>query len=423
MRVVDVNPIGGIGGAELSLLDLMSSVAETIPGLDRHLIVAGEGPLIARAEVLGVTVHVLPLPEALAALGDSGLGDRGRLARAGTLLVRGMPAGLRVRAYAGRLRGLLRDLDPTVVHSNGIKTHLLLRLSGFDAAPVVWQVPDFYGARPLMARALGWARGGTSRAIAISAAVGRDAEASLKGVPVTVVYNAIDTVRFAPGGGDGARLDRLAGLPAAQEGTIRVGLVATHGRWKGQDLFMRAIGRVRSARRVRFYIVGGPIYRTRGSQFSEAELRVLAGRLGVADRLAFVPFQEDTAGAFRALDVVVHASTRPEPFGRTIFEAMACGRPVVVADAGGASELFTDGVDALGVTPGDPDALAEAMDRLIDDDAERIAIGERARSAALTRFARERLGREIAEVYAEVGARPDGITSPNAVEAGQVVRS
>ena len=55
------------------------------------------------------------------------------------------------------------------------------------------------------ARALRWACGGVSRAIAISGAVGRDAEAILKGVPVTVVYNAIDTVRFAPGVGDGAK--------------------------------------------------------------------------------------------------------------------------------------------------------------------------------------------------------------------------
>ena len=280
---------------------------------------------------------------------------------------------------------------------------------------MIWHVRDFYGPRPLMARALRWACGGVSRAIAISGAVGRDAEAILKGVPVTVVYNAIDTVRFAPGVGDGARLDGLAGLPAALEGTVRVGLVATYARWKGQDLFMMAISRVQSVRPARFYIVGGPIYKTIGSQFSVEELRELAGKLGVADRLAFVPFQAETADAFRALDVVIHASTLPEPFGRTIVEAMACSRPVVVANAGGASELFTEGKDALGVTPGDPDALAQAMDRLIDNDTERHAIGERARATALTRYARERLGRDIADVYAQLTAPPMRITFLNPI--------
>ena len=406
MRVVYLNPVGEVGGAELSLLDLMASVAEAIPGVERHLIVAGDGPLIAKAEALGVTVHVLKLPETLAALGDSGLRDQGRLGKIGRLLIQAAPVGLAVRGYTGRLRALLRELDPTIVHSNGIKTHILLKLSGFNEAPVIWHVRDFYGPRPLMARALRWACGGVSRAIAISGAVGRDAEAILKGVPVTVVYNAIDTVRFAPGVGDGARLDSLAGLPAALEGTVRVGLVATYARWKGQDLFMTAIGRVQSVRPARFYIVGGPIYKTKGSQFSEQELRKLAGELGVADRLAFVPFQAETADAFRALDVVIHASTHPEPFGRTIVEAMACSRPVVVANAGGASELFTEGQDALGVTPGDPDALAQAMDRLIDNDTERHAMGERARATALTRYARERLGRDIADVYEQLTAPP-----------------
>ena len=406
MRVVYLNPVGEVGGAELSLLDLMASVAEATPGVERHLIVAGDGPLIGKAEVLGVTVHVLPLPESLAALGDFGLRDRGRLGKIGTLFIRGVPVGLAVRGYTRRLKALLHELDPTIVHSNGIKTHILLKLSGFDEAPVIWHVRDFYGPRPLMARALGWACGGVSRAIAISGAVGRDAEAILEGVPVTVVYNAIDTVRFAPGVGDGARLDGLAGLPPALEGTVRVGLVATYARWKGQDLFMIAISQVQSVRPARFYIVGGPIYKTKGSQFSVEELRELAGKLGVADRLAFVPFQAETADAFRALDVVIHASTHPEPFGRTIVEAMACSRPVVVANAGGASELFTEGKDALGVTPGDPDALAQAMDRLIDNDTERHQIGECARATALTRYARERLGRDIADVYAQLTAPP-----------------
>ena len=64
---------------------------------------------------------------------------------------------------------------------------------------------------------------------------------------------------------------------------------------------------------------------------------------------------------FRALDVVVHASTKPEPFGRVIVEAMSCGRAVVVAKDGGAAELFEDGVSALASPPGDASALAGVL--------------------------------------------------------------
>ncbi len=54
----------------------------------------------------------------------------------------------------------------------------------------------------------------------------------LGGVPVHVVDNGVDVARFSPGPAEGARLDALAGLPPAHEGTLRVGLVATYARWK-----------------------------------------------------------------------------------------------------------------------------------------------------------------------------------------------
>jgi glycosyltransferase involved in cell wall biosynthesis len=150
---------------------------------------------------------------------------------------------------------------------------------------------------------------------------------------------------------------------------------------------------------VRYYIVGGPIYQTQGSQFSEAELRALAERLGLAGQVAFVPFQRDTPAVYRALDVVVHASTLPEPFGRTIVEAMACERPVVVSEAGGAAELFRSGADAVGFPPGNATALAQALGLLIDDPARRAAIAGAARLSAVQRFNRDRLGAEVATIY------------------------
>jgi len=59
------------------------------------------------------------------------------------------------------------------------------------------------------------------------------------------------------------------------------------------------------------YIVGGPIYLTLGSQFSVAELRGRAAALKIAERVGFIGFQSRPADVYRALDIVVHASTRP----------------------------------------------------------------------------------------------------------------
>lgn len=406
MRVVFLNPLSLIGGAEFILLDLLASLPEALPGIDRHLVICSEpGPLSEKAEALGVQVHHLSFPDVIAGLGDSALRGKGRLAAAASLAGKAAPAALAGERYARRLRRLLGELAPDLIHSNGMKNHLLLKLAAPRGVPVVWHAHDFFGSRALMSRALRWASSRVSGIIAISESVGRDAQAVLPRVPVTVVYNAIDTHEFAPGPGDGGWLDAQAGLAPAPAGCVRVGLVATYARWKGQDLFLQALALLPPDVPVRAYIVGGPIYKTRGSQFNIEELKAAAEQLGVGDRLGFVPFQESTAEVYRALDVVVHASTQPEPFGRTIAEAMACGRAVIVSNAGGAAELFTDDVDAVGTPPRDPQALADAIRGLAGDPERRARLGANARRSAVERFSRDRLGRQVADVYRGLVAR------------------
>ena len=92
------------------------------------------------------------------------------------------------------------------------------------------------------------------------------------------------------------------------------------------------------------------------------EIRALARECRLADHVGFTGFVERPAAVLRSLDVVVHASTQPEPFGLVIAEGMACGRAVIVSRAGGAVELVEDGVTALTHAPGDVDGLAAAIE-------------------------------------------------------------
>ena len=121
---------------------------------------------------------------------------------------------------------------------------------------------------------------------------------------------------------------------------------------EGAPTFLEAIARLPASLNVRAYVIGGALYETEGSQVSIAELRETSVRLGLTARVGFTGFVDDPAPAIRALDVVVHASTEPEPFGLVIAEALACGRPLVVSLAGGAAELVTPGVDAIAVPAG-----------------------------------------------------------------------
>ena len=86
---------------------------------------------------------------------------------------------------------------------------------------------------------------------------------------------------------------------------------------------------------------------------------------------------EDTASVLSSLDIVVHASTRPEPFGLVIAEAMAAGKPVIVSAAGGAAEIVSANRDALVYQPGDVTALAECIRTLAEDAALRRRLGHR----------------------------------------------
>jgi glycosyltransferase involved in cell wall biosynthesis len=400
VNLLYLNPTGCLGGAERVLLRVMAAVRQAEPGARVRLLACADGPLLERARRLGVDAAALPLPAALSGVGDS------RLIGAGTsrwgLLRQSLAALPAAWDYAGRLHTAIAAARPDLIHSNGIKTHLLARLAAPRGTPVVWHVHDFYGARPLVGRLLRWSRKHAAGAVAISEAVAHDVRAVLPGLPVAVVRNAVDVEEFSPGEGDGAALDRLAGLPPAPPGVVRVGLVAAYARWKGHDVFLEAAARVVAANPglpVRFYVVGGPIYQTEGSQFSEDELRAEAARLGLTQHVGFAGFQAEVVGILLSLDVAVHASTRPEPFGLAIIEAMACGRAVVAVGAGGAAELFRHEHDALGVPPGDADALAAAIATLACDADRRRTLGANARRSAVARFSTTRLGGEILQTY------------------------
>ncbi len=401
MRILFLNPVGVLGGAERALLDLLSCLRGLDATLSLHLLVGGEGPLLEEARALGVEARLLPLPEPLSTLGDSGL--RGHGPGALWTLARGLAptAGL-LTGYLRALRREVRALRPHLLHSNGIKTHLLSPATQGLAVPRVWHLHDFIGERPLVRRALRALSPLATAAIANSRAVCMDAREVLGSVPVHVVYNGVDVERFSPGPGEGARLDTLAGLAPAPAGCLRIGLVATYARWKGQDVFLQAAARLlreRPALPVRFYLVGAPLYRTRDSQFSEPELRALVERLGLGGRVGLVPFQREPEAVYRALDLFVHASTRREPFGLTIAEALACGRPAIVSRASGAAELLTEGVDAVTLPSGDVAVLTGAMRTLVEDTGLRERLGRAARRTAETQFRRERYAREVLEVY------------------------
>jgi glycosyltransferase involved in cell wall biosynthesis len=399
MNLLYFNPVGSIGGAEMCLLDLLASTIRARPDWRVAVVLGDDGPLREAVDALGVRCLVEPMPEAVSSLGDSGR-DGGKA----KLLARMAASTRQALAYGSRLRRLFRSERPDLVQTNGMKAHLLGTWAAPGRVPVVWHLHDYLGSRPAMARLLRLAsrRPGVS-VVAVSNSVAEDARRVLGArVPIRAIHNAVDLRRFAPGSGDGSTLDRASGLPDAPPGTVRVGMVATFALWKGHEVFLDAIARIPRERPARFYVVGGPIYRSSGSQWSMDGLKREASRRGVADHVGFVGPVDDPASTLRSLDVAVHASTRPEPFGRSIVEAMATGLGVVAIRDGGAAELFDDGDSALGCPPNDASSLARAIDRLILDPELRRKLGASGRSTALARFDAGRLFEAWEPIYENI---------------------
>lgn len=402
MHVLHLSATGTLGGAERSLLDILASVRDAHPDWPLSVIAGSSGRLEEGAAAVGAAVEVLPFDASLARLGEAGRGEAALGAAAfAARLVRTAPSVMR---YLTRLRHAIDRIRPAVVHTHGLKMHILaawaVGLSRAGVRPrVVWHVHDYVGSRPTTAGLLRWSIRHCDAVVANSASVASDVHAALKPrVPVVAVHNAVDLRRFTPGG---ARLDldRLAGLPSAAPGTVRVGLMGTFGRWKGHTVFLDAIARAGAGRALRAYVIGGALYHTAGSQLTLDELRRYADVRGLSDRVGFTGFVESPDEAMRALDIVVHASTAPEPFGLVIVEAMACGRAVIASDAGGAREIFTAGVDALAHAPGDADALAACITELVSDPDRRERLGQAGRLTAERRFNRRRLAAELVPVY------------------------
>jgi glycosyltransferase involved in cell wall biosynthesis len=185
-------------------------------------------------------------------------------------------------------------------------------------------------------------------------------------------------------------------------GIVTVGIAAIFMNWKGIDVFIRAMKIVKDVcPQVRGFVVGDCL--AGDSEYKEF-LFELSRELNVGDVVHFTGFRKDVYDVFSSLDVVVHASTSPEPFGRVIIEAMALGRPVIATALGGPLEIIKHGHNGFLIEPGDPAALAEAIITLAADEKERTRIGRNASAHVNEHFRQEDAVRKIEAIYDELMA-------------------
>jgi glycosyltransferase involved in cell wall biosynthesis len=333
MHVVDNLALGGTQN-----LVLRAVAALVARGIHCSLVVLGSEEKTSRLHWLPVKVHYL---------------DLDRDYRNPFVLHRG----------AARLRSMLDELKPSIVHSylwfsDVICALAVARRGGIHVSQIVdrrcWlESPHLrHRLRKWFTRVLLHQSGATFLAVSQAAADFAIRHLSLRSEDVRVAPNGITSERFAD-------IPESAFL-AGHRDELRIGIAARLEPEKGHEILFEALALlIARGLPIRLLITGdGP---------NISGLRRRAAELGITDRIELVGVIGDVAEFYGDIDFFVVPSIHSEGLPTTILEAMAARRVVITTDVGGATEAIRDGIDGLVVPSYNPTALAEAIAVLAGD--------------------------------------------------------
>jgi glycosyltransferase involved in cell wall biosynthesis len=376
---VCLDHVARLSGAEIALARTLPALAEHV---DVTVILGDDGPLVERLRGAGVDVEVLALP---AAARDT----RKDTVTAGGV---GLAATVETARYVASLRRRLRTLRPDLLHTNSLKSALYGGLAGRAAGiPVLWHVRDRIAPDYLPGAAVRLVR---AAAAVLPSAIVTPSELTMAMLPArrpairAVVPDSVDP---PPG---------VADRPVDPH-PFRVGIVGRLAEWKGHHVVVEAFAQAFPTGSAELWLIGEAMF---GEAAYVEQLQRQIRSLGLAGRVELRGFREDVWAELAELDVLVHASISPEPFGQVVLEGMAAGLPVVAAVPGGPAEIIVDGVDGLLTPSGSVESLAAALQRLAGDPPLRRELGSRARVAAL-RFTPARTARGLLEVYGQMAGQ------------------
>ena len=372
---------------------------------------------ITEAWECGVRTHLLQLARglhgrgfAITLIASAGRGDRfrddaARLKAQGIRVIE-LPMKRRIAPLADlaaflRLRGIMKELRPDVVHTHASKAGALGRPAAWSCGvkAIIHTPHTFYfegckGISRWLFRAFErLLLRFPSRLVVLNEGQQALAENELGADEdrLARAWNGVDTEQFAP------RRRRVAarralGLPA--DAPI-VGTITRFRRQKGCELFLRAAARVAAELpQTRFVIVGhGPL---------EDALRRLAGRLALSERIIWRKSVADPRDIYDVLDLFA-LSSRYEGMPYTLIEAMAMGLTVVAPRIPGCEEVLTEATGVL-VPKENAEALADALIAFLKDPARARAAGQAARTRVIDRFNLRAALEQAAELYREAAA-------------------
>ncbi len=263
---------------------------------------------------------------------------------------------------------------------------LVLTMHGSDVPG--YSTDEFRLRLALLKPIIRWVWRRSDRLVAVSGGLRDLATTFAPATKVAVIHNAIDTARFTP-----------PDVPRSHGGPLRLVCVSRLVKRKGIQNLLAALPGLGAVLPYRLEIAGD-------GKYAEA-LRQQAADLGLTD-VSFLGTrtQDELVTTYGDAELFVLPSLT-EAFGMTFGEAMACGMPVIGTTVGGIPEVVRDGVDGRLVTPGDPDAIREAIVEMAARRGEFDAVGRAARERMESEFSWSSVADRYVRLFEEIRtARP-----------------
>jgi len=301
--------------------------------------------------------------------------------------------------FSASLAGKIRKHDAAIVQPN---TFISAIYSVIPAAltrrPVVWYMYDILDVDLFNKLFVRFAAFGARKIICASGAVRkRLLEFGVDESKCVVIHNSI----LEQGSSDKPDSKSVRPSLDVPEDAPLVGIIGQITSWKGQAVFVEAAPAVlREFPSARFVIVGDTMS-PHDREYKESIERLIE-KEGLGGKVMLAGFRKDIPSVMGSLDIVVHASVRPDALPTVILEAMFMGKPVVATSVGGVPEIIEDGLSGLIVPPADPGALSKAVLRLLADRALRERMGAQGRKTLLEKFRPEDYLKKVLGVYGQL---------------------
>jgi glycosyltransferase involved in cell wall biosynthesis len=213
---------------------------------------------------------------------------------------------------------------------------------------------------------------------------------------IVVVYDAIDLQDF----NDTVSIGHLRHEFSLNGEEQLFGIFGRIVCWKGTVEFVHAAALViLSMPNTKAFIVGDC---SDGDSGYLKVVKELIAEYGLEEKIILTGYRTDVPALMQLMDVIVHASISPEPFGMVLIEAMAMKKPVVATRMGGPLDIMLDERTGFLVSPGNTKEMADAIERLLADKELASDMGRNGKKRVIDMFTKERYARQVEDVYARL---------------------